>query len=112
MTALTLRPNGQTTLLTLTTSASSVVTITPLGNVQNNYLAVWNTGGGKAAIEFSNTSTVATPAIATSGNAGSFVLPPNMPTPLVIAAPQGVCYVKAIGDATGSTLLITPVLLA
>ena len=112
MTALTLRPNGQTTLLTLTTSASSVITITPIGNVQNNYLAIWNTGGGKAAVEFSNTSTVATPAIPTSGNSGSFVLPPNMPTPLVIAVPQDVCYIKAIGDSTGSTLLVTPVLLA
>jgi hypothetical protein len=112
MTALTLRTNGQTTLLTLTAVASSVVTITPVGNVQNNYLAVWNTGNGKAAIEFSNTITVPTPAIASSGSAGSFVLPPNMPTPIVLAVPQDVCYVKAIGDATGSTLLITPVLLA
>lgn len=112
MTALTLRPNGQTTLLTLTATASSAITITPVGNVQNNYLAVWNTGNGKAAVEFSNTSTVPTPSIASSGNAGSFVLPPNMVTPIVLAAPQGVCYIKAIGDATGSTLLVTPVLLA
>ena len=110
MSAYTMRLNGQTTVLTLTASASDATAISPNTNVQNNYVALWNTGSGVAAIEFSQTSTVPTPAIATSGSAGSLVLPPNMPFPLLVACPANTFYIKAIGDATGSTLLLTPAL--
>lgn len=105
----TFRINGQTTLVTLTASASSAIAITPsYTNVQNNYVALINTGGGLAAIEFSTTSTVEDPAIPTSGTSGSLVLPPNMVVPVLVACPPNTFYIKAIGDSTGSKLLVTP----
>lgn len=110
MSAITMRLNGRTTVLTLTASASAAIAISPNTNVQNNYVALWNTGDGLAAIEFSQTSTVSTPAIAASGSAGSLVLPANMPFPVLVACPANTFYIKAIGDATGSTLLLTPAL--
>jgi hypothetical protein len=110
MSAITMRLNGLTTRLTLTASASAATAITPNTNVQNNYVALLNTGAGLAAIEFSQTSTVATPAIPASGSSGSLVLPPNMQLPMLVACPANTFYIKAIGDASGSILLITPAL--
>lgn len=108
MTAQTIRLNGQTTALTLTASASSATLIKPSVNCQNSYVSLLNIGGGKAAIELSQSSSLADPTIASSGTAGSFVLPPNMINPILVACPQNNFYIKAIGDSTGSTLFITP----
>ena len=102
-----LRPSGRTYALNLTTSASSALLIEATTNDQSNYVTLLNTGTGVAAIELGNASgTVATPAIASTGTAGSFVLPASMNFPLVIAAPKAPFYIKGISSGT-NTLYIT-----
>ena len=102
-----LRPSGRTYALNLTTSASSALLIEATTNDQSNYVTLLNTGTGVAAIELGNASgTVATPAIASTGTAGSFGLPASMNFPLVIAAPKAPFYIKGISSGT-NTLYIT-----
>ncbi len=104
-----MRPSGRTYALNLTTSASSALLIEATTNDQTNYVSLLNTGSGVAAIEMGNAaSTVATPVIASTGNAGSFVLPAAMTYPLVIAAPKAPFYIKGISSGT-NTLYITAV---
>jgi len=104
-----MRPSGRTYALNLTTSASSALLIESTTNDQTNYVSLLNTGSGVAAIEMGNASgTVATPAIASTGNAGSFVLPAAMTFPIVIAAPKAPFYIKGISSGT-NTLYITAV---
>ena len=104
-----IRLNGRTYVLSLTTSASAALLITPKANDQTNYIHLLNTGTGVAAIELSNGATFADPAIASSGNAGSYVLPAAMTMPILIAAPAGPLYIKAISSST-NVLYITPAL--
>lgn len=101
------RLNGKTYTLSLTTSASSALLITPKSNDQTNYVHLLNTGTGVAAVELSNGATFIDPAIASSGNAGSYVLPAAMNYPVVIACPAGPLYIKAISSIT-NVLYITP----
>jgi hypothetical protein len=75
-------------------------------NDQVNYVSLLNTGTGKAAVEFSNSSTVTTPTIATTGISGSFVLPGGMTFPLLVAVPKAPFYIKGISSGT-NTLYIT-----
>jgi hypothetical protein len=104
-----MRPSGRTYALNLTTNASAALLIESTTNDQTNYVSLLNTGSGLAAIELGNASgTVATPAIASTGNAGSFVLPAAMTFPLVIAAPKAPFYIKGISSGT-NTLYITAV---
>jgi len=104
-----MRPSGRTYTLDLTTSASAALLVEATTNDQTNYVSLLNTGTGVAAVEMGNaSSTVKTPAIATTGNAGSFVLPANMNFPLVIAAPKAPFYIKGISSGT-NTLYITAV---
>lgn len=102
------RTAGKTVTMSLTTAASSATLVAANTNDQTNYVMLLNTGTGVAAVELSNTSTVADPAIASSGNAGSFVLPGGMNYPLVIAAPSAPFYIKAISSGT-NVLYVTPV---
>ena len=104
-----IRLNGRTYVLSLTTSASAALLITPKANDQTNYIHLLNTGTGVAAIELSNGATFADPAIAASGSAGSYVLPAAMTMPILIAAPAGPLYIKAISSGT-NVLYITPAL--
>lgn len=104
----TIRLSGQTFALALTTSASSALEITATTNDQTTYVSLLNTGTGVAAVEFSTTSTVPTPAIASSGNGGSFVLAPSMQMPIVLACPRAPFYIKGISSGT-NTLYITAV---
>lgn len=101
------RLNGKTYTLSLTTSASAALLITPKANDQTNYVHLLNTGTGLAAIELSNGDTFIDPAIASTGNAGSYVLPAAMTQPIVIACPAGPLYIKAISSTT-NVLFITP----
>ena len=101
-----MRLSGQCFALDLTTSASSALLITATTNDQTNYVSLLNTGTGKAAIEMSNNATVTTPAIASTGNGGSFVLPAAMTFPMIIAAPKAPFYIKGISSGT-NTLYIT-----
>lgn len=101
-----MRYSGRTYTLDLTTSASAATLIEATTNDQTNYVSLLNTGTGVAAVEFSNSSTVPTPSIATTGNKGSFVLPAAMNFPLLVAAPKAPFYIKAISSGT-NTLYIT-----
>jgi len=104
-----MRPSGRTYTLDLTTSASAALLIESTTNDQTNYVSLLNTGTGVASIELGNaSSTVKTPTIASTGNAGSFVLPAAMNFPLVIAAPKAPFYIKGISSGT-NTLYITAV---
>jgi hypothetical protein len=102
------RISGKTVTLALTTAASNATLIKANTNDQTNYVMLINTGTDTAAIELSNSSTVPTPAIASTGNAGSFVLPPAMNFPVVIAAPPAPFYIKGISSGT-NTLYVTPI---
>jgi len=101
-----MRPSGRTYALNLTTSASAALLIEATTNDQTNYVSLLNTGSGVAAVELSNSSTVTTPTVASTGNSGSFVLPAGMTFPLMIAAPKAPFYIKAISSST-NTLYIT-----
>lgn len=101
-----MRYSGRTYTLDLTTSASAATLIEATTNDQSNYVCLLNTGTGVAGVEFSNSSTVPTPSIASTGNKGSFVLPAGMNFPLIVAAPKAPFYIKAISSGT-NTLYIT-----
>jgi len=104
-----MRTSGKTYALDLTTSASSALLITPTTNDVTNYVSFLNTGTGVAGIEMAPAAAnLLTPSIASTGNSGSFVLPGSMNFPVVIAAPKGPFYIKAISSGT-NTLYITPV---
>lgn len=102
------RTSGKTVTLSLTTAASSATLVSANTNDQTNYVMLLNTGSDVAAVEFSNTSTVPTPAIASSGSAGSFVLPGGMNFPIVVACPPAPFYIKGISAGT-NVLYITPI---
>jgi hypothetical protein len=101
-----MRPSGRTYALNLTTSASTALLIEATTNDQTNYVSLLNTGSGVAGVELSNSSTVTTPTVASTGNSGSFILPAGMTFPLLIAAPKAPFYIKAISSST-NTLYIT-----
>lgn len=101
-----MRYSGRTYTLDLTTSASAATLIEATTNDQTNYVSLLNVGTGVAGVEFSNSSTVTTPTIASTGNKGSFVLPAAMNFPLLVAAPKAPFYIKAISSGT-NTLYIT-----
>ena len=105
-----MRLSGRTYRLDLTTSASATLLIQESGtNDQTNLVSLLNTGTGVASVEIANASaSVATPTIATTGNAGSYVLPAAMQNPIIIAAPPAPFYIKGISSGTNS-LFITPV---
>jgi len=101
-----MRPSGRTYALSLTTSASTALLIEATTNDQTNYVSLLNTGSGVAGVELSNSSTVTTPTVASTGNSGSFILPAGMTFPLLIAAPKAPFYIKAISSST-NVLYIT-----
>lgn len=101
-----MRLSGRTYALDLTTTPSAALQIEATTNDQTNYVHLLNTGTGVAAVEFSNSSTVTTPSIASTGNNGSYVLPAAMNYPLIIAAPKAPFYIKAVSSGT-NTLYIT-----
>jgi hypothetical protein len=102
-----IRVSGKTYALDLTTSASSALLIEANTNDQTNYVQLLNTGTGVAAVTFSNSSTVATPAVPTTGTGStSYVLPASMNYPVLIAAPKAPFYIKGISSGT-NTLYIT-----
>jgi hypothetical protein len=93
--------------LDLTTSASAALQLVPNTPTRAFRVALLNTGTGTAAITFGTTdSNMATPAIASTGNGGSFVLAPSMFYPLVIDCGAPNIYIKAISSGT-NTLYLT-----
>ena len=93
--------------LDLTSSASSALQLIPDTPTLAFRVAILNTGSGTAAITFGTTSTnMATPAIASSGNGGAYILAPNMFLPVIIDCPRPNFFIKAISSTT-NTLYLT-----
>jgi hypothetical protein len=95
--------------LDLTTSASTTLLIEDTTNDQSNLVSLLNTGTGVAAVELANASDgIVSPTVATTGTAGSFILPAAMTMPLLVAAPPAPFYIKAKSSGTNA-LFITSV---
>lgn len=92
--------------LTLTTSASSALQLVPNTPTRAFRVAILNTGTDTAAITFGTTdSNMATPAIATSGSGGAFILAPSMFYPIVIDCGSPNIFVKAISSGSNELYL-------
>ena len=93
--------------LDLTSSASDALQLITNTPTRAFRVALLNTGSGTAAISFGTTSTnMATPAIASSGNGGSYILAPNMFLPVIIDCGAPNVFIKAISSTT-NTLYLT-----
>jgi hypothetical protein len=106
-----LRLQAQTTALSVVASAHTAVTVSSVGNNQVNYAAFLNAGANSVAIEISPKGiTAKTATLPIDGTNGSFLLPPLMTQPMVLATPANEFQVSAIGSAAGPALVyITPV---
>ena len=106
-----LRLQAKTTALSVVGTVHAPVTVTSVGNNQVNYAAFLNTGANSVAIEISTADVTATAAtLPAAGTPGSFLLPPLMTQPMVLATPANNFQVSAIGSAAGPALVyITPV---
>jgi hypothetical protein len=103
---------GRTTALSVTASAHTAVTVSAVGgNVLSNYAAFLNAGANAVAIEISPVGiTAVTATVPVDGTTGSYILPPLMTRPIVLAVPANDFQVSAIGSAAGPALVyITPV---
>jgi hypothetical protein len=103
---------GRTTALSVAASAHAAVTVSAVGgNVLSNYAAFLNAGANAVAIEISPAGiTAVTATLPVDGTTGSYILPPLMTQPTVLAVPANTFQVSAIGSATGPALIyITPV---
>ena len=102
---------GPTTAISVTTTSSTSVTITPLGNDQVNYCGFLNTGSTPIAVTISpavpgTTTTAPAAVLPTGGNSSnSFVLGVAMSQPTVIAVPPQFA-ITAVG--TANTLYVMP----
>jgi len=106
------RPIGQTYAVAVTTTASSSLSIVPVGNDQINYCAFLNTASTPVAISIAplNPTSITAPSavLPTAGNTStSFVLGISMSQPTVIAVPANGFNLSAVGTAT--TLYVMPV---
>lgn len=104
------RPNGPTYRITVPSSASTPLAIVPNTNVENNYVALINTGTASVVVTMGTESgTTATPAVPTSTNSTpGIILPPAMNYPVVVPAPRNTFYVAIIGTAANGECFITP----
>ncbi len=105
------RPNGPTTRITVPSSASTPLQITPNTNVENNYVALLNVGAATVSVSLGSTSgTTATPVVPlTTASTPGVVLPPNMIYPMIIPAPRNNFFVSIIGSAAAGDVYVTPV---
>ena len=107
-----LRIAGQTTALSVAGTAHAAVTVSSVGgNVLSNYASFLNVGANSVAIEISPVGiTAVTATVPADGTPGSYILPPLMTRPIVLAVPANTFQVSAIGSASGPALIyITPV---
>lgn len=104
------RPNGPTYRITVPSSASTALQINPNTNVENNFVALINTGSASVVVSLGTTSgTTAVPAIPTTGNSTpGIILPPNMIYPIVIPAPRNSFFISIIGTAANGECYVTP----
>ena len=104
------RPNGPTYRITVPASASSALAIESNTNVQNNYVALINTGTASVVVSLGNTAAeTAAPAVPTTGTSTpGVILPPGMNYPIVIPAPRNTFFIRIIGTAANGECFVTP----
>jgi len=110
-----IRVAGPTYALSITASSHTAVTINDSTNDQVNYAAFLNLGTVAVAINLSALWNASAPAAAAAtlpvdGTPGSYVLPPLMTFPIVLAVPTTPFSMTAIGASAGPSLVyVTPV---
>jgi len=106
----TFRPNGPTYRITVPASASTPLEIVPNTNVENNYVALINTGTSSVVVSLGTASgTTKTPAVPTTGNSTpGIILPPGMNYPIVVPAPRNSFFISIIGTAANGECFVTP----
>lgn len=104
------RFTGPTTAISVSSTSSTAVTVTPRGNTQHNFCAFLNTNSFPVAVTVDPTSAAAA-VLPTGGNTSqSFVLGVNMTAPMVVAVPSNSFSVTTIaGGANTGTVYVTPV---
>lgn len=104
-TSIGIRPAGKTTIIAVTTTASTPVLITDSLNDQVTWAEFANTGSVPVAIHISMGSESAVHPVA--GTPGDYTL--NHDTSVILAVPANPYYVSAITASGTSTLYVTPV---
>jgi hypothetical protein len=104
------RPNGPTYRITVPASASTALAIESNTNVQNNYVALINTGTASVVVSLGNTAAeTAAPAVPTTGTSTpGVILPPGMNYPIVVPAPRNTFFIRIIGTAANGECFVTP----
>lgn len=102
-----LRPLGQTTALSVTSSSHASITIPRGSNDQSNYAAFLNLGAAAIAIETSALDTAPASTVPVDGTPGSFILPPLMTLPIILAVPTAPFQMTAISSGATGLLYVT-----
>ena len=104
------RFSGPTTAISVSSTSSAAVTITPAGNDQKNFCAFLNTNNFPVAVTVAPTSAAAAVLPAGGSSSKSFVLGVSMQKPMVVAVPSNSFSVTSIasGSNTGD-IYVTPV---
>ena len=104
-TSIGIRPVGKTTIIAVTTTASTPILISTNSNDQINWAEFSNTGGSAVSVTF---STIARDAVhPVAGTPADYTINEN--TAVIIAVPNVPYYVSAITPSGSSTLYVTPV---
>lgn len=102
------RVNGPTTVVNVTTTASSALTVTPIGRDQINYAGLLNTNNFPVAVTIAPLSAEAA-TLPSSGTTNSIILGVSMPAPMVVAVPANQFSITAICGGTNSgNIYVTP----
>jgi hypothetical protein len=100
-----LRVAGQTYALSVTSTAHASVQINDNTNDQVNFASFLNLGASPMAIAVANYTPAPVATFPADGTPGSFVLPPLMTTPVVLAVPTSPFYMTAVSNTTSAGLL-------
>lgn len=104
-TSIGIRPVGKTTVIAVTTTASTPILISTNSNDQINWAEFSNTGTSAVSVTF---STIARDAVhPVAGTPADYTINEN--TAVIIAVPNVPYYVSAITPSGSSTLYVTPV---
>ena len=104
---------GPTTAIAVTSTSSTAVTITPVGNDQINYCGFLNTNSFPVAVTITPTSAPAAVLPAAGSSSVSIVLGVAMPSPLIVAVPpggagQGFSVTTIAGASNTGTIYVSP----
>lgn len=104
-TSIGIRPVGKTTVIAVTTAASTPVLIANSSNDQTTWAEFANDGGKPIAIRISKSAENAVHPVA--GTPGDYIL--NHDASVILAVPSSSYYVSAITLSGTSDLYVTPV---